>query len=132
MPRVTNNGGSKKASTAITYVTIGALLLVWGGLWNFYLFRYEGSIGWKYVAFGILLTGLAFAVIGILLGRIGKAANEADESPEDEKPDHVHVHQDANAPAPTPPAPGTAPPSAAPVDAPVDAPPAHPSDPERP
>ena len=56
---------------ALIYVTLGALLSVWSGVW----FLYENnspnaSRGVYYVCSGLLMTGIALLVIGFVLGRM--------------------------------------------------------------
>ena len=67
---------SVEAKIAITFVTAGALTLVWSGVWLFYQY----NTGWvtapwqQYVCYGFLLSGFVVTFIGLALGRIARAA----------------------------------------------------------
>ncbi len=72
------------ARSAITYITVGALTVVWAGVWYWYMH----SVGpgnrdgtWWYVCTGMLLSGLVLMTIGFLVGRIGREARHADAPP---------------------------------------------------
>jgi hypothetical protein len=69
------------ARAALLYITIGALMDVWAGIWFWYMHatQYEGR-GW-YVCTGVFLSGLVLMAIGLLTGRIGKEAKHADAPP---------------------------------------------------
>ncbi len=79
---------SRSAGTAIWYVTVGVLMMIWTGVW--YYARHqnwaEGSADGsdhaleKYVCIGLFMTGLAVLVIGLLVGQIGGAAKQADNT----------------------------------------------------
>jgi len=61
-------------------ITIGVLAAIWAGVW-FYFLRAQGepSYSWKYyVCTGLFLSGLAFSIIGLLEGRIGREAQTGD------------------------------------------------------
>jgi hypothetical protein len=68
--------------TALTYVTIGALLDVWTGVW-FFAFRPSGDLSptATFWVWGLFLTGLALIVIGLLLGPLGRFARKAELPP---------------------------------------------------
>ena len=78
--KVTSNVGEKIAGSALTMLTIGVLLTIWGGVWLAYLMQNSGSEAWFLVATGVLLSGLTFGLVGFFSGRIGRAASEADET----------------------------------------------------
>jgi hypothetical protein len=69
--------------TALTYVTIGALLDVWTTVWYFAFRSPETplSSGASFWLFGLFLTGLALIVIGLLLGPLGRSARKAELPP---------------------------------------------------
>src|SRR5262245_52078897 len=71
------------AGLAVTYITTGALLIVWGVVWWVYLQRtgVEHSALY-YVCAGINLSGATLLVIGLGLGRIGRSAQKAELPPE--------------------------------------------------
>jgi hypothetical protein len=73
---------SPSTGLAIFYITIGTLLAIWGGVWYYFL-RNEGPANppatWQYyVCAGVFLSGIAIAIIGLLVGRIGQEAQNAD------------------------------------------------------
>ena len=74
---------------AIVYITIGAIMDVWSGLWYFYMHRHEpGADGPYFWCYGFFLTGLTLIIIGLALGRIARAARH-DEAPPDVRPTNV-------------------------------------------
>ena len=80
---------SKAAHMAILYVTLGALLMVWSGVWYAWMLH-EGapdagqphSDGYMYLCYAIFLSGLVLFILGLALGRIGRAARHAEMPPE--------------------------------------------------
>ena len=58
---------------AVIYVTVGALTLVWSGIWYVYALNNPGNgettLYWCY---GFLLTGLMLVLIGLAIGWIGR------------------------------------------------------------
>jgi hypothetical protein len=82
MPILSKPSGA--ARTAVIYVTVGALIDVWTVIYWVYLGRHpeghaEGAYYWVY---GFFFTGLVLLVIGLALGRIGRAARHAELPPE--------------------------------------------------
>ena len=70
---------SSVAPTALIYITLGALLSVWSGIW----FVYEqntasASRGVYYICAGLLMTGLALLAIGFVLGRMAHKAHSVE------------------------------------------------------
>jgi hypothetical protein len=59
--------------SAVTYVTIGALTLVWSGIWYVYVLNEpthgETTLYWCY---GFLLTGLTLVLIGLAIGWVAR------------------------------------------------------------
>ncbi len=88
------------AATAIAYITVGALLDVWSGIWYFYLHNNppEASTPF-YFCYGFLLSGLVLIVIGLALGPIGKYARQAEHHPE-LLPDETKMNVPPMAPIP--------------------------------
>lgn len=102
---------SGSALTAVVYITLGALMDVWSGLWYVYLHRHQPANDTPYFwCCGFFLTGLTFILIGLALGRIGRAARHAEAPPEFPPPN-------APLPVPTTPAQGAIP--IAPMPSPV-------------
>src|SRR5262245_30885919 len=74
---------------AVAYVTIGALICVWTGVW-YYGFGRGGNLTpnqWFWVT-GFFLSGLTLMVIGLLIGPLGQYARKSEmPPPEAEKPE---------------------------------------------
>jgi hypothetical protein len=73
---------SRSATGAIRYVTVGVLLMIWAGLWYWYWIRGNPNAErWQeFTCVGILLSGVAVTVIGLLFGTIGGGAKQADNT----------------------------------------------------
>jgi hypothetical protein len=71
---------SGSARMAVGYITTGILMIVWTGVWMHFLYNNaeKSSQGYWYVASGLMLSGFALLAIGILMGRIGQEAKNAD------------------------------------------------------
>lgn len=70
---------SGSATLAIGYITTGVLTVVWTTVWLIYLMSNSvESHGSYYICFGLMTSGVALMVIGILMGRIGQEAKNAD------------------------------------------------------
>jgi len=71
---------SQGAKYSLYYITLGALVMIWSGIWYYYMWDNESarSTGNWYICTGLFLSGLAVFIIGILVGRIGKEAKNAD------------------------------------------------------
>jgi hypothetical protein len=86
--------------TSITYITIGALLCVWTGVWYWQFARDDhGNISrntWFWLA-GFFLTGLTLIVIGVLIGEIGRKARKAELPPPEVEPQEANIQQTAAA-----------------------------------
>lgn len=72
------------ARAALLYITVGALMDVWAGVWFWYMRTAhpndrDGS--WWFICTGLFLSGLVLIVIGFLVGRIGRGARSADAPP---------------------------------------------------
>jgi hypothetical protein len=72
------------ARTALMYITTGALVDIWAGVWWYYMHNQgAGDIDrtWWYVDIGLLLSGAILIIIGLTIGRIGHEARHADAPP---------------------------------------------------
>jgi RsiW-degrading membrane proteinase PrsW (M82 family) len=73
---------SNAAKAAVKFITIGALIAVWSGIWFYYMNKHSPSsdLAW-YFCLGFMLTGLVLLVIGLAIGQIGRAARNAELPP---------------------------------------------------
>jgi len=71
---------SRSVAGAITYVTIGALMMIWAGLWYYYfLMPVPNPPTWQmFACVGTILSGFAIGAIGLLFGLIDRGAKAAD------------------------------------------------------
>lgn len=73
------NQASSAARTALIYITAGAMMVIWTGVWYVYLHNNPPETSTVYYwCGGLLMTGLTLMVIGFGFGRIGRAARHAD------------------------------------------------------
>lgn len=75
---------SAAAKTAVKFITLGALLDVWSGIWFYYMNQHapKSDVSW-YVCLGFLLTGATLVIIGLAIGQIGRAARHAELPPKE-------------------------------------------------
>ncbi len=75
---------SSAAKVAVKFITIGALLDVWSGIWFYYMNHHTpaSDASW-YVCLGFLLTGATLVVIGLAIGQISRAARHAELPPKE-------------------------------------------------
>ncbi len=102
MPILSKPSGA--ARTAVTYITVGALTVVWTVIYWLYLNRHPDghSDAAYYWVYGFFFTGLVLLLIGLALGRIGRAARHAELPPE--APPEPTAEPPLNATAPGAPA----------------------------
>jgi hypothetical protein len=63
----------------LTYITVGALTVVWAGVWYVYLFNNPAQThNAEYWCTGFLVTGLTLILIGLGLGRVGRSVQPSD------------------------------------------------------
>ncbi len=87
---------SGAAPAALFYITIGALMTVWSGIWYSWLRGHESSSqGVHYLCMGFLATGIVLLLIGFTLGPISRWARHAELPPSEVTP--AAVQNDANA-----------------------------------
>jgi hypothetical protein len=73
---------SSAAPTSLVFITLGALLAVWSGLWFFYLRSNPPSQNFVYyLDLGFLLSGFVFLAIGFFVGPVGRMARQAELPP---------------------------------------------------
>src|SRR5262245_44264153 len=87
---------------AVLYVTIGALIGVWTGVW-YYAFSQPAAEGggltpnqWFWVT-GFFLTGLTLIVIGLLIGPLGQYARKSEMPPPEATPSEAQIQANAAA-----------------------------------
>jgi hypothetical protein len=86
---------SSLTHSTLLYVTVGALIVVWSGVWYFYLLHHAPTHASQwYGCYGLLLTGFVLVVIGLLVGPIGRSAREAELPPEEVTPTAVRAEQE--------------------------------------
>jgi hypothetical protein len=66
---------------ALIYITLGALAVIWAGVWYVYLFNNPPTESAYYWCTGFLVTGLIMVLIGSGLGMISRSAQHADLPP---------------------------------------------------
>ncbi len=90
---------SSPAKTALTYITVGILMMVWTGV--YWAYRSQNATDNDPVPYywitGFMATGLALLVIGLGIGQIGRVTRQAEATPP-----AVVTAQPNVAPAPTP------------------------------
>ncbi|CAN5295844.1 hypothetical protein BH10PLA2_BH10PLA2_22070 [soil metagenome] len=92
---------SSAARTSLIYITTGALIDIWSGIWFAYLRRNSpvSDITW-FLCYGLILTGLTLVVLGLAIGRIGRSARHAELPPQEVTNAVAEVDQTAAARAP--------------------------------
>jgi hypothetical protein len=122
---------SSAARMSLMYITIGALILIWSCVWYVWLYMNPPPGDFPHSSFfictGLVLTGIVLLVIGLALGRIGRAARHAELPPPEATSAVAQTDQTAAAkqpvltantagvPPPNPGAPVVAAPAATPV-----------------
>src|ERR1700722_9189711 len=69
---------ARSATTALIYLTVGALMDVWTVIYYIYLWRHGGTDTQYLWCHGFLFSGIVFIVIGLAVGRIGRNARQAE------------------------------------------------------
>lgn len=68
--------------SAVIYITVGALTVVWSGIWYIYVLnnptRGEATLYWCY---GFMLTGLTLVLIGLAIGWVARTRRPDRETP---------------------------------------------------
>lgn len=64
---------------AVIYITVGALTVIWTGVWYVSLFNNPPTGSAYYWCTGFLVTGLVMMLIGAGLGMISRSARHADQ-----------------------------------------------------
>ena len=92
---------SEAPRTALSYITIGAILTIWAAVWM-WQFPSTNSRFLRVLCFGILLTGVALLVIGFSVGYIGRAARHAELPPVEARGTTDYAPVAGTGPAPQP------------------------------
>jgi hypothetical protein len=83
---------SSAARISLTYITIGAMTVIWTGVWYVYLYNNPPEThGVFYWCAGFLMTGLILILIGFGLGHIGRSARRADLPPQQVAPAEMNA-----------------------------------------
>lgn len=72
---------ASSAKTSLVYVTLGSLTVIWTIVYYIYLSRREASDVSYLVCYGLLATGAVLILIGLAVGRLGRAAMKAEVAP---------------------------------------------------
>jgi hypothetical protein len=92
---------SPAARTALMYITVGTLMVIWTVIWHFYLRNYPPDTDVPhYYCYGFMVSGIALAVIGLAVGQIGRSARHAELPPPEVTPIEAQIDQIAAARAP--------------------------------
>jgi hypothetical protein len=76
------NQASTAARTSLVYITVGAMTVIWTGVWYVYLYNNPPETHSVYYwCTGFLVSGLTLVLIGLGLGRIGRSAPGTDLRP---------------------------------------------------
>ena len=87
---------SSAAPTSLVYITLGAVLTVWSGIWFMYLRNNPpGHQFVHYVDTGCLLTGIVFLLIGFGLGPMARFARQAELPPQEVTPTVAQTNVEA-------------------------------------
>jgi hypothetical protein len=82
--------------TALGYVTVGALMCVWTGVWYWTRESDLSRSSWFWVA-GLFLTGATLIFLGLILGPLGRVARRAELPPPDALRAEAAIQQTAAA-----------------------------------
>jgi hypothetical protein len=78
---------SGAARATLFYITLGAIMTVWSGIWFMYLRNYPPTHPFiRYLCYGFLTTGLVLLVIGLVLGPLSRWARHAELPPAEVTP----------------------------------------------
>jgi hypothetical protein len=95
------NQSSTTARTALIYITVGALTLIWAGVWFVALFNNPPETTTVYYwCAGFMATGLTLILIGVAVGWFGEPTQLAALPPEGVSIAVVTPQPLATAPAP--------------------------------
>ena len=87
---------SSAAPTSIFYITLGAIMMVWSGIWYSYLHnRGTSHPALNYICTGFLITGFVLLTIGLLLGPLSRFARHAELPPAEVTPAAIQSEQNA-------------------------------------
>jgi len=74
-----SNQTSPGARVSLFYITIGSLIVIWTGVWFWYLWDNPPETGTVYYySTGALVTGFILLVIGFAVGAIARGSRPAD------------------------------------------------------
>ena len=101
MSPIMSRPASSAAPTSLFYITVGALMTVWSGIWYSYL-SHNGTSHqfYYYMCTGFLITGLVLLAIGFALGPLSRLARHAELPPAEVTPPVIRNEQTAAAQRP--------------------------------
>jgi hypothetical protein len=68
----------------LIYITVGAISVIWTGVWYIYLLNNPPEAHSVYYwCGGFLVTGLTLILLGLAVGQIGRSARHADSPPQE-------------------------------------------------
>jgi len=87
---------SGAAPATLVYITLGAIMTVWSGIWYMYLSNNPPQHQViSYICYGFLITGIVLLVIGVILGPISRWARHAELPPSEATPTAMQTEQTA-------------------------------------
>jgi hypothetical protein len=66
---------------AVIYITVGALIIVWTGVYFIHLTRIEASENAYLWCAGFFFSGVVLMAVGFAVGHIGRSARQAEVTP---------------------------------------------------
>lgn len=72
---------SKRVRLATRFMTFGIILASWAALWLLYRAMPETVTVSTFIACGLIVTGVTFAVVGLRMGKIARDVNEDAATP---------------------------------------------------
>ena len=87
---------SGAAPATLVYITLGAIMTVWSGIWYMYLANNPPDHQViNYICYGFLITGIVLLIIGVILGPISRWARHAELPPQEATATAIQTEQTA-------------------------------------
>jgi len=85
---------SGAAPATLVYITLGAIMTVWSGIWYMYLnHNPPAHQAVNYICYGFLITGIVLLAIGFILGPLSRWARHAELPPAEATPTAMQNEQ---------------------------------------